>query len=45
MRIGAELEVSGYACEDHFFEYDTIFHSWDVIKDILVSGLTNGIVT
>lgn len=38
------MEVSGYACEDHFLEYDTIFHSWDVIKDLLMSGITDGIV-
>ena len=44
IRIGGELEISGYACEDHFLEYDTVFHSWDVIKDILVSGITNDIV-
>lgn len=44
IRIGAELEISGYSCEDHFLEYDTIFHSWDVIKDIITSGITNGIV-
>jgi NAD+ synthase (glutamine-hydrolysing) len=44
IRVGGELDISGYACEDHFLEYDTIFHSWDVIKDILVSGVTNGIV-
>lgn len=25
-------------------EYDTVFHSWDVIKDILVSGITDDIV-
>ena len=34
-RLGPELEVSGYGCEDHFFELDTERHSWDVLNDIL----------
>jgi len=44
IRIGSELEVSGYGCADHFAEYDTIYHSWDIIKDILRSGITENIV-
>lgn len=44
IRIGAELEVPGYGCNDHFLEYDTTYHSWDVIKDIILSGITDGIV-
>lgn len=35
IRVGSELEVCGYGCHDHYQEYDTIYHSWDVIKDIL----------
>jgi NAD+ synthase (glutamine-hydrolysing) len=31
MRVGGELEVSGYVCEDHFFEHDTMVHSWEVV--------------
>lgn len=31
LRVGPELEVSGYMCEDHFNEYDTVIHSWQVI--------------
>ena len=27
VRIGPELEIPGYGCEDHFFESDTLFHS------------------
>jgi len=30
-RLGPELEVCGYTCEDAFFEPDTVTHSWDVI--------------
>ena len=35
IRIGPELEVSGYSCEDAFFEEDTVFHSWQVLVKIL----------
>lgn len=35
MRVGSELEVPGYSCADHFNEYDTIIHSWEIIGDIL----------
>lgn len=34
-RLGPELEVSGYGCEDHFFELDTVKHSWRVLGEIL----------
>lgn len=35
VRIGPELEISGYGCDDHFLEEDTIIHSWEVLIDIL----------
>lgn len=28
---------SGYSCEDHFYESDTLFHSWEVLAMILKS--------
>ena len=28
LRQGSELEISGYNCEDHFLEKDTVNHSW-----------------
>lgn len=34
-RLGPELEVTGYTCEDHFVEIDTVRHSWKVLNDIL----------
>lgn len=34
-RVGPELEICGYTCEDHFFEPDTVNHSWESIADIL----------
>jgi NAD+ synthase (glutamine-hydrolysing) len=44
IRVGSELEVPGYCCGDHFNEYDTIIHSWEIIRDIIKSGATEGIV-
>ncbi|XP_078484077.1 glutamine-dependent NAD(+) synthetase [Ciona intestinalis] len=34
-RLGSELEVTGYGCEDHFYENDTILHSWEVLAELL----------
>lgn len=36
-RVGPELEVSGYGCEDHFYELDTFTHSWESIAELLRS--------
>ncbi|CAG9321354.1 unnamed protein product [Blepharisma stoltei] len=35
VRIGSELEIPGYSCEDHFLEPDTFFHSWEVLAEVL----------
>lgn len=35
IRVGPELEISGYSCEDHFLEGDTVLHSWEIIRDII----------
>jgi NAD+ synthase (glutamine-hydrolysing) len=43
-RVGPELELSGYGCEDHFLEPDTLTHSWECLAEILASDLTDGIV-
>ena len=43
-RLGPELEVPGYGCEDHFLEDDTFNHSWQVIEDILKTDLTDDIL-
>ena len=40
VRVGPELEIPGYGCEDHFLELDTVEHSWQVLGEILLSGLT-----
>src|SRR3989338_206917 len=34
-RIGPELEVCGYSCEDHFLEMDTFFHCWQSMAWLL----------
>lgn len=28
VRLGPELEIPGYGCEDHFLELDTVNHSY-----------------
>jgi NAD+ synthase (glutamine-hydrolysing) len=33
-RLGPELEIPGYGCEDHFYEIDTYIHSWDCKEDV-----------
>lgn len=43
-RIGPELEVCGYGCQDHFLEFDTFLHSWQVLADILLDERCYGIV-
>ncbi|CAI0430863.1 unnamed protein product [Linum tenue] len=44
IRLGPELEVTGYGCEDHFLELDTVTHSWECLKEILVGDWTDGIL-
>ena len=29
-RLGSELDITSYACEDHYHEMDTIHHAWQV---------------
>ena len=43
-RLGPELEISGYSCEDHFLELDTLYHSWESLACILKGGHTDGIL-
>jgi NAD+ synthase (glutamine-hydrolysing) len=43
-RLGPELEVTGYGCEDHFLEEDTFVHAWEVIEEILKTDATNDIL-
>lgn len=43
-RVGPELELSGYGCEDHFCESDTLTHCAESLAQILASDLTDGIL-
>jgi len=43
-RTGPELEVTGYSCEDHYFESDTLLHSWQVLAQLLSSPQTRGLL-
>ena len=43
-RLGPELEITGYSCEDHFLEEDTIRHSWESLYRIIEGGYTDGIL-
>ena len=42
-RLGPELEISGYGCEDHFLEMDTFLHSWESLKLLLEDDTTGEI--
>ena len=44
LRTGAELEVPGYSCDDHFKEIDLYGHCWETVADILRSGASEGLV-
>ena len=34
-RLGPELEITGYGCEDHFLESDTLRHAWQILAKLL----------
>ncbi|MPC16384.1 putative glutamine-dependent NAD(+) synthetase [Portunus trituberculatus] len=34
-RSGPEMEIPGYSCADHFYESDTMLHSWEVVAELL----------
>ncbi|TVY45012.1 putative glutamine-dependent NAD(+) synthetase [Lachnellula occidentalis] len=36
MRVGPELEITGYGCLDHFLESDTLLHTWESLAEIIV---------
>ncbi|XP_020826509.1 glutamine-dependent NAD(+) synthetase isoform X1 [Phascolarctos cinereus] len=43
-RLGPELEICGYGCWDHYFESDTILHSYQVLAQLLVAPVTQNII-
>jgi NAD+ synthase (glutamine-hydrolysing) len=43
-RVGPELELCGYSCEDAFLEGDTLRHSWEALGELLADDLSDGIL-
>jgi len=43
-RLGPELEICGYGCEDHFLESDTFTHCWESISELFERGATDGLL-
>lgn len=43
-RLGPELEITGYGCNDHFLEGDTLLHSFQVLATLLQSPTTQDIL-
>ncbi len=43
-RLGPELELTGYGCEDHFLEADTLRHAWEALAELLAGDDTDGIL-
>lgn len=43
-RLGPELEIPGYGCEDHFLEDDTIEHSWEVLAALIEDGCSDDLL-
>mmetsp|Transcript_3117 Transcript_3117/g.4396 ORF Transcript_3117/g.4396 Transcript_3117/m.4396 type:complete len:737 (+) Transcript_3117:99-2309(+) len=40
-RLGPELEICGYGCEDHFLEADTFQHCWESLAELIERGATD----
>lgn len=40
-RLGPELEICGYGCEDHFLEQDTFDHCWESLAMLLEAGASD----
>ena len=43
-RLGPELEIPGYGCNDHFLESDTLLHCLQVLALLLKSPVTKDII-
>ncbi|KAJ1964871.1 glutamine-dependent NAD(+) synthetase [Dispira parvispora] len=44
LRTGPELEITGYGCQDHFYESDTYHHAWEALVEILKAPECHDIV-
>jgi NAD+ synthase (glutamine-hydrolysing) len=43
-RVGPELELCGYGCQDHFYESDTFLHSWQVLARLMTDEIAQDIL-
>lgn len=43
-RLGPELEICGYGCEDHFLETDTFDHCWESLEELFDKGATDDLL-
>ena len=43
-RLGPELEICGYGCEDHFLEQDTFAHCWESLAELIERGASDGLL-
>jgi len=43
-RLGPELEICGYGCEDHFLEHDTFVHCWESLAKLIELGCTDDLL-
>ncbi|KAJ6667101.1 hypothetical protein lerEdw1_017079 [Lerista edwardsae] len=43
-RLGPELEICGYGCSDHYYESDTLLHSFQVLAKLLESPATQDMI-
>lgn len=43
-RLGPELEICGYGCADHYYESDTLLHSFQVLAKLLEMPVTENII-
>jgi NAD+ synthase (glutamine-hydrolysing) len=44
LRVGPELEITGYGLLDHFLESDVFLHSWEMVARILSDRELDGII-
>lgn len=43
-RLGPELEICGYGCEDHFYEHDTFAHCWESLQELMERGASDDLL-
>ena len=43
-RLGPELELCGYGCNDHFYEPDTVLHCWQSLAHLMTEECCRNII-